>query len=90
MGRWCASLLLAAWAVGIVWMVTARPRPQAPGAGALTFALTPQDCLAECQDRQADCLDACEGRPRCQQDCLRDGARCASGCAALIVPDAGP
>lgn len=44
------------------------------------LALTPQQCVTECQSQQSDCVLECEGRVPCQRRCVEGASECTRRC----------
>jgi hypothetical protein len=59
-----------------LWLVDAPIEPTQQQQ----LALTPQECVTECQSRQTDCVLNCEGRDPCQQRCTPAAEVCVKAC----------
>jgi hypothetical protein len=60
-----------------------------PGDGSPSsnrYALSPQECVTECQSRQTDCILDCDGQVPCERRCTDTGMACVERCRR---PDAG-
>jgi len=44
------------------------------------FALSPQECNTQCQERMTDCILACDGNVACERRCTETAKACVRSC----------
>jgi hypothetical protein len=64
-----AALLLGVW-----WALDAGSPSES------LYALSPQECVTECQTRQTDCILDCDGQVPCERKCTEAGTACVERC----------
>jgi hypothetical protein len=90
--RTLLSLLALGAVLGSAWWATG---PSQRRVTSVRLALSPQECITECQSRQTDCIQECDGRVSCEKSCVHSGEGCVAHCreaadAGALAPSPTP